>query len=282
MWRGNEATVIEIQPFSLQKLAGRALVRVEGAEAETFLHNVLTADLQGLAPGVARYAALLTPQGKILFDMFVVKTDEGFLIDCSAAQRADLMKRLGFYRLRAQVTIAAADEFEVGVASERPQAERAYADSRLAGIGYRVIAPAGRLPEGAGYDTARIRLGLADSDADLGSGEFFPHEANLDQLNGVSFTKGCFVGQEVVSRMEHRGSARSRVLPVKLDGPAPAKGTAILSGDKTVGSLLSSSGKDALALLRLDRLAEAVAPLLTDSVKVKVQKPSWVRYEVPL
>jgi folate-binding protein YgfZ len=124
-------------------------------------------------------------------------------------------------------------------------------------------------------------LGLGDTDADLGAGEFFPHEANLDQLGGVSFEKGCYVGQEVVSRMEHRGMARSRILPVRLGGEAPAKGSDIRAGGKAIGTLLSSVGSAALALLRLDRLAEATEPLLTEGVSVKVLKPHWVRYDVP-
>ena len=136
-------------------------------------------------------------------------------------------------------------------------------------------------PEARGYDLARIALGLADSEVDLGAGEFFPHEANLDQLGGVSFRKGCYVGQEVVSRMEHRGTARSRILPVTLAGETPPKGTDIRAGDKQVGTLLSGAGDQALALIRLDRLAEAAAPLEAGGVGVTVLKPHWARYDVP-
>jgi folate-binding protein YgfZ len=169
----------------------------------------------------------------------------------------------------------------VGVAPGKPAAGLAYADPREAAMGFRVIAPKGTLPDGTGYDAARIRHGLADTDADLGSGEFFPHEANLDQLGAVSFEKGCYVGQEVVSRMEHRATARSRIVPVQLDGPGPSKGAEIMSGGKMVGTLLSSAGRDALALIRLDRLAEAQAPLLTAGVGTRVVKPRWARYDVP-
>jgi folate-binding protein YgfZ len=154
-----------------------------------------------------------------------------------------------------------------------------YRDPRSTDIGWRVIgAPEG---EAEGYDAARIAAGLADTSADLGSGEFFPHEANLDQLGGVNFRKGCYVGQEVVSRMEHRGLARSRILPVVLEGAAPLKGTDIRSGEKQVGTLLSSSGSSALALIRLDRLADATAPLMADGVTVTVLRPAWATYEVP-
>jgi folate-binding protein YgfZ len=145
-----------------------------------------------------------------------------------------------------------------------------------------VIAEKGTLPPTAtGYDAARIALGLADSDGDIGSGELFPHEANFDQLGAVSFTKGCYIGQEVVSRMEHRATARSRTLPVTFDGAAPARGAAIKSADKIIGSVLSSAGNAALALLRLDRMAEATQPLLTEAVRIHVHKPPWIKYDVP-
>jgi tRNA-modifying protein YgfZ len=267
--------------FSLGRRPERSVLRIDGPEAAHFLHNLLTADIEGMKAGQAAYAALLTPQGKMLFDFFVIRDGDGFMVDCAASQKAEFVKRLGFYRLRAKVTIADLADREVGVSPVRPATGLAYADPRDAAMGWRVIAAAGSLPEGSGYDAARIRLGLADTDADLGSGEFFPHEANLDQLGAVSFNKGCYVGQEVVSRMEHRATARSRILPVHLDRAAPAKGAEIVSGGKIVGTLLSSQGPDALALIRLDRLAEAPAPLLTAGVGTRVIKPRWVRYDVP-
>ena len=263
--------------FRAGRLPGRAILSVRGPEAGHFLHNLLTSDIDHLGEGQAAYAALLTPQGKILFDMFVFAQGDGYLIDCAAGERADLMKRLAMYKLRARVEIAARDDLAVGVSPV--EVPGGYRDPRSAAIGWRSIgAPQG---EAKGYDAARISCGLADSAADLGSGEFFPHEANLDQLGGVNFRKGCYVGQEVVSRMEHRGLARSRILPVVLDGAAPPKGTEIRAGEKQIGTLLSSSGARALALIRLDRLAETSAPLLADGVGVKVLKPAWATYDVP-
>lgn len=276
MWTGNEATAMQNFDFQAGRLAGRAVISVRGPEAAHFLHNLLTADIDHLADGQAAYAALLTPQGKILSDMLVLRQGDGFLIDCAAGQRADLMKRLAMYRLRAKVDIAARDD--LGVVVSPVELPGGYRDPRFDGIGWRMMAEA--TGEARGYDAARIAAGLADSEADLGSGEFFPHEANLDQLGGVSFKKGCYVGQEVVSRMEHRGTARSRILPVVLEGAAPPRGTEIRAGEKQVGTLLSSSGSRALALIRLDRLAEASAPLLADGVTLKVVKPQWARYEV--
>ncbi len=267
--------------FLIQVRRERAVLSLEGAESENFLHNLVTADILGLAEGEARYGALLTPQGKILFDFFVVNTAEGYLLDCAASQLEELTKRLMFYRLRAKVGIAERKDLEVGVSPERPAGMTAYTDPRAALIGWRVITEKGKLPTGTGYDQARIALGLADSDGDIGSGELFPHEANFDQMGAVSFSKGCYIGQEVVSRMEHRATARSRILPVRFDGAAPPRGSAIKSADKIVGSVLSSAGNAALALLRLDRMAEATQPLLTDAVRVRVHKPAWIKYDVP-
>ena len=278
MWLANEATEMQPNHFEAGRLPGRAVIAVRGPEAGHFLHNLLTADIDHLQLGAATYAALLSPQGKILFDMLVQRVEDDFLIDCAASQAAALIQRLSLYKLRARVEIARRED--LGLSVSPAALPGGFADPRTHAIGWRLIgAP---LPEVArGHDAARIALGLADSEADLGSGEFFPHEANLDQLGGVNFRKGCYIGQEVVSRMEHRGTARSRILPVVLDGTAPPKDTAIRSGEKQVGTLLSSCGNIALALLRLDRLAEAVAPLRADGVTVTVRKPLWAAYDVP-
>jgi tRNA-modifying protein YgfZ len=254
--------------FLMQVRPERAVLGLTGAETEHFLHNLVTADVLGMIEGDARYAALLTPQGKILFDFFMIRTAEGFLLDCAASQFEELEKRLKFYRLRARIVIEARPDLEVGVAPEKPDGLMAYADPRSAQIGWRIIAKAGTLPVGTGYETARIVLGLADSDGDIGSSQLFPHEANFDLLGAVSFTKGCYVGQEVVSRMQHRSTARSRILPVQFEGNTSGK--EIRTGDKIIGSVLSSSGHMALALIRIDRLDEATFPLLTDGVITKV------------
>ena len=264
--------------FLAGRLPGRSILAVRGPDSAHFLHTLLTADVEGLAEGQASYAALLSPQGKILSDMLVLRQGDGFLIDCAASQRADLLKKLTLYRLRAKVEIALRDDLAAHV-SPAP-IPGGFPDPRTEAIGWRAIATA-EGAEAQGYDAARIALGLTDTEADLGSGAFFPHEANLDQLHGVSFRKGCYVGQEVVSRMEHRGTARSRILPVTLAGAAPPKGTEIRAGEKQVGTLLSSAGCDALALIRLDRLAEAAGPLLADGMAVTVRKPAWARYDVP-
>ena len=279
-WHGH-ATMSSKSPDSvLESLPGRNVLSVTGTDSASFLQGLVTSDVEELAPGAAGYAALLTPQGKILFDFLVQRQADGFLIDCAASQHEALIKRLGFYKLRAKVAVAPRDDLKVVVA-EQPSAGL-FADPRLAALGFRGYL-AGDFPDASTYEARRVALGIADSEADIGSGELFPHEANLDQLNGVNFKKGCYVGQEVVSRMEHRGTARNRILPLKLDGTPPAKGTAILAGAKQIGTILSSAGDHALGMLRLDRLADAAAAgdrLLTNSVPVHVIKPAFARFDI--
>ena len=254
-------------------LEDRGVVSVSGEDATSFLQGLLTNDVERLTPSEARYAALLTPQGKILFDMIVVRMAGGekpsYLIDCTAAQAADLAKRLGFYKLRAKVAIADVSADRAVAAfwgDESPSLAEGvlYADPRDPRLGWRAILPRPAaatvgLEHGGEYEGLRIAVGAPKGGLDFAYGDAFPHDANFDLLHGVDFDKGCYVGQEVVSRMKHRGTARKRVARVKLSGPSPAPGTPILDRELAVGALGSSSGREALALLRLDRAEEATA-----------------------
>ena len=254
-------------------LEDRGVISVSGVDATSFLQGLLTNDVERLHPSEARYAALLTPQGKILFDMIVVRTPDGddpsYLIDCAAAQAADLAKRLGFYKLRAKVTIVdqSAGRAVAAFWGEMPPRiddGLLFADPRDTRLGWRAILPrpvaaAVGLEHVDEYEGLRIAVGAPKGGLDFAYADAFPHDANLDLLHGVDFDKGCYVGQEVVSRMKHRGTARKRVARVKLAGPAPAPGTPVLDRELAVGALGSSSGREALALLRLDRAEEAKA-----------------------
>ena len=192
------------------KLAGRALGMVRGPDSEEFLQNLLTCDLGGMAPGGARYGALLSPQGKILHDLILVRLEDGFLIDCAGLSREALLQRLGFYRLRSKVEILPLEGgISAGTGTPPPGA---IADPRTPLLGWRQYGTGRDGDDESLYEAHRIGLGIADSAADIGSDSLFPHEANLDQLNGVSFTKGCYVGQEVVARTEHRAMARCSCL----------------------------------------------------------------------
>jgi len=271
-------------------LADRGVVRVEGEDAPDFLQGLLTNDVVGLAAGEARYAALLTPQGKILFDFLVLRAPgapPAFLLDCFKALAADLAKRLAIYKLRAKVAIK--DESAVlgvvadwGGAAEMPADALVYLEPRAATLGRRAILRRGAAEafgEAAlpAYEAARIAAGAPKGGVDFAYGDAFPHDADMDLFNGVDFRKGCYVGQEVVSRMRHRGEARKRVVRVRLSGAAPAPGTPVMDGALAVGALGAAAGDKALALLRIDRAAEAQAagrPLAAGAVTLTVEESS--------
>ena len=254
-------------------LADRGVVRVSGPDAVAFLQGVLTNDVEHIARGEARYAALLTPQGKILFDFLVVRLPDragaAFALDVAADKSAELVKRLGFYKLRAKVEVV--DESEDhgvlaywGEAPDNAPGAIVYQDPRASKLGVREILPRAKavaIGESslAEYEGLRIALSVPKGGLDFAYGDAFPHDVNMVALSGVDFQKGCYVGQEVVSRMQHRGGARKRIVRVKLDGAAPAVGTTIVDGELPVGTLGGASGREALALVRFDRVEEAVA-----------------------
>jgi len=254
-------------------LADRGVVRVAGEDATSFLQGLLTNDVERLAIGEARYAGLLTPQGKILFDMLVVRvradTGAAYLIDCAAWQAVDLAKRLGLYKLRAKVAIADESGERAVVAAwgddvVLPEGAFVYRDPRDPRLGLRaIVARAGAAAIGeaglASYEALRIAACAPKGGVDFAYGDAFPHDADFDLLSGVDFGKGCYVGQEVVSRMRHRGSARKRLVKVKVAGEPPAPGTPVMDGELAVGTLGSSAGGVALAMLRLDRVEDAKA-----------------------
>lgn len=283
--------------MNIAPLIDRGVVRVSGADAAKLLQGLVTADLDLLGRQPAVFAGLLTPQGKIMFDFFIVKTEQGFLLDTLREKAPDLAKRLTFYKLRANVAIADASE-EYSVAAlwgngepELGSSALVYLDPRLAEMGWRAIAPADfrwgapgvDLATEADYHAHRIALGVPEGSSDYALGDTFPHEALFDQLGGVSFQKGCYVGQEVVSRMEHRSTARKRVVPV--DGREPLQpGSDVKAGEAVIGKVGSVSGARGLALLRLDRVGEALGKgqsITAGGVPVTVNLPTWVRFGIP-
>ncbi len=248
-------------------LADRGVIEVSGEDATKFLHNLVTNDIAGLKAGEARFAALLTPQGKILFDFVVFALGEGrFLLDCPLSLVADLEKRLNMYRLRAKVAVTNRSDSLGAVAfpdaRERPAADAlALApEPRTAALGWRGIAEKGKVAASGArevYEARRIRAGVPEGGLDFAYGDAFPHEADMDLFAGLDFTKGCYVGQEVVSRMKHRNLVRKRVTPYRAAGDAPGPGEPIRAGELEIGVTGSSLGGEGLALIRLDRLADA-------------------------
>jgi len=276
-------------------LIDRGVLRVTGQDAHKLLQGVITNDLDKTQGGAGVHAGLLSPQGKILLDFFVVHDDDGFLIDVAADKAADLAKRLGFYRLRAQVDIAEAPDLKVaatwGGEPSLPESAIAFTDPRLPELGDRVLLPRDTDVSTLGcvqasaddYHARRIRLGVPESGRDYVLGDTFPHEALFDQLNGVDFKKGCFVGQEVVARMQHRGTTRKRVVPVEGDAPLES-GAEVKAGDLPLGPIGSVDGAFGLALLRLDRAKDAVSkgtPLTAGKVTIALRRPAFAQFEVP-
>ncbi|MDP4006410.1 folate-binding protein YgfZ [Methylobacterium sp. NEAU K] len=271
-------------------LPDRALVTVTGPDAAALLQGVLTCNVETLQANEARLGALLSPQGKILFDFLISRIPDGFRLDTAADRAADLAKRLMLYRLRAQVTIAVDPTVLVAAAwaGASPAAETAtVADARHADLGARLYAAEGAFSADASeaaYHAHRIGLAVPEGGHDYAYGDAFPHEALMDQLGGIDFKKGCYVGQEVVSRMQHRGTARTRLLAARYPEGAPAPGTEIAAGGKVLGTTGSAAGARGLALVRLDRLGDALAsgeaPRAGD-VPVTFERPAYASFAMP-
>lgn len=272
-------------------LDDRGVIEVAGPEARAFLHRLVTNDVETLEPGRARYAALLTPQGKITADFFVVAdaTDgTRFLLDAPAALAPDLAKRLALYRLRAKLTVADRGG-DLGVLALAPDAAApdgaaVYDDPRGPGLWRRGIAPRtvlaslGDEAARSAFREARIRAGVPEGGPDFAYGETFPHEANLDRLRGVDFRKGCYVGQEVVSRVEHRGTARKRVVGLAFEGEPPPVGTDITAAGLSIGTMGSAVRGVGLGLMRLDRAADARlanTPVVAGATPLRLEGPGW-------
>jgi tRNA-modifying protein YgfZ len=270
-------------------LDDRAVIAISGPEARPFLQGLVTNDVAtGLAPGSGLYTALLSPQGKILFDFLVTEGDGALLLDVARDSAEALLRRLKMYKLRAKVEIEARPQLGVflnlkGHPSNRPTpyAERAvsFTDPRSPELGVRSIGAIAEMPANLpgphGYHQRRLKLGVPEA-GDFGTEKIFALDAGLDELNGVSFTKGCYVGQELTSRMKHRATARKRILGVTGETALPAAGTTIRRGSADIGEMLSSRGMQGFALVRLDRLDESSGDILAGEISVALTKPAWL------
>jgi folate-binding protein YgfZ len=278
---------------SLAPLPDRSIIEVAGADAEALLDGLLTNSLPRFGDAGAIHTALLSPQGKILFDFFLFRTATGFLIDVAKASAADLVKRLSFYRLRADATFTDRSDDLLAAAlwpasGAPPGGVISAPDPRHPDLGLRLILPPARLAEipaetvdVAAYEAHRIALGIPSAGTDYALGDAFPHEALYDQLGSVDFKKGCFIGQEVVSRMQHRGTARKRTVRVHLS-EAVAAGTEVTAGDAVIGTIGSATAETAIALLRLDRAAEARQAgmsLAAGPATVTLDFPDWLHLD---
>lgn len=255
----------------------RAVIRLGGADRKSFLQGLITQDADALSPTTPIFAALLTPQGKILFDFFVYENGGDLLIECHRPAAAALVKRLTLYKLRAAVTLEQDDALGVFAAAGPFAVDGAHAlpDPRHAALGWRLVAGAdGAPPETGAYEARRLALGAPEFGRDFDSGEMFLMDVNYDALGAVSYAKGCFVGQEVASRMKRKGEARKRTLIVDMDGPPPERGTPVTAGESTLGEVLSARDGRALAMIRLDRWEKAKA---SDALSVVNGAPAPLR-----
>lgn len=272
-------------------LPDRALVTLTGPDATALLQGVITCNVETLAAAEARLGALLTPQGKIQFDFLISRIPDGYRLDVAADQAASLARRLTLYRLRAKVEIAVDPTIAIAAAwggSTTAAAVDVAVDARVADLGARLYASVGAFSADASeedYHAHRIALGVPEGGRDFPLSDAFPHEALMDQLGGVDFRKGCYVGQEVVSRMQHRGTARTRILPATYaEGEAAAPGSEITAGSKTLGTTGSRAAGRGLVMLRLDRLADAIAagePLRADGKVLGVARPAFASFAMP-
>jgi hypothetical protein len=280
-------------------LPDRGVVKISGEDARNFLNGLVTTDVTQLSPGLGRFGALLTPQGKITIDFLITEAPSGhgggLLIDCPRPLAQSLADKLGFYKLRAKVTVEnLSDSLGVIAAWDGEPAMKpdlAFADPRDTALGWRILAPKDLAPKIAGligadladsaaYEAHRIATGVPRGGLDFMYGDAFPHETNMDRLHGVDFDKGCYVGQEVVSRMQHRGTARTRTVRVTLDGAPPEAGSTILAGDKQVGTMGSTSGQNGLALIRTDRVTDALdagLALTAGGLGIRLADPDAIR-----
>ncbi|MFN3559665.1 MAG: YgfZ/GcvT domain-containing protein [Brevundimonas sp.] len=261
----------------IARLTSRALIRVGGPDARPFLHNLLTQDIETLTEGELRFGALLSPPGKLLFDLFIFGEPEAVLLDVAADRRDALLQRLSMYKLRAAVAVEA-DDRPVFV-GWHGAVEGFAIDPREPALGGRRYG--GEIETNASEDdwqAHRLAVGVPDPSADAPADKTYPIEANFDLLNGIDFQKGCFVGQETTSRMKRRGTIKNRMLAVEFDGPPPPFGTEVLNGDLRAGEVLSGRDGMAMALVRMDRLD---GQLTVDGRPVRVRRPDWLPAFVP-
>ncbi|TXR46711.1 YgfZ/GcvT domain-containing protein [Phyllobacterium endophyticum] len=273
-----------------QSLSGRAVLEVNGEDAEDFLQNLITTDLDALGQGDLKPGALLNPQGKILFEFLVSRTEGALRLDTLLTSADDLSKRLTLYKLRARVQIAVHLEPVVQVLWES-ESDVSETDSTLRDRRFPDVVGVKRQYGGpdvdqdeAAWTALRIKYGVAEAPLDYSLGDAFPHDVNLDQTGGVSFRKGCFVGQEVVSRMHHRGTARRRILVATGKSGLPEPGTAITANEREIGRLGGVAGSSALALARIDRVKDAMdngVPILAGDIPIHLAIPPEHRFTFP-
>lgn len=265
-------------------LQSRSVAEVSGPDAASFLQGLVTNDVNRAVEGRAVFAALLTPQGKIIHDFLIAAAPGGgFWLDCVKAGATDLIARLKRYKLRAKLAIAERIDLAVVALFDKPgvlPSAVVFEDPRLPALGWRALLPAAELERGfesrdeSEYHARRLELGVPEGGIDIPPETLFPLDCNFEELHGVDFDKGCYVGQELTARMKHRATARRRMLPVTVDRDLPPAGTPLKAGAVDVGEMRGSLHRNGLALVRLDRLGEA-QEITADGVSIRVGRPAY-------
>lgn len=285
-------------------LLDRSVLEVSGGDAHSYLQGLVSNDLQKLSPKQAIYCAFLTAQGKYLHDFFVTIIGDSLYLDCEASRIEDLCKRLHLYKLRSQVEIkinstfqilalfgsgalqslglprrvGAAQKFETGIVYTDPRLEAAGARCIITKDLVRKVIAKGFLETGfETYQRHRISLGLPDSSHDMQVEKSTLLESGFEELNGVDFNKGCYLGQELTARTKYRGLVKKRLIPVSIDGTTPLPGETIKQDGKSVGELRSIAGDLGMALIRLEALANDASLTVGDSLVVPI-KPDWANF----
>lgn len=256
----------------IARLNSRAVITVTGPDARHFLNNLLTQNVETIEADDLRFGALLTPQGRLMLDLFIWGTDDGVWLDVPAEARDGLVQRLSMYKLRADVQIAPSD---AGVFAAWDEAPAGFiADPRLEGLGYRAVGFTGETTASEDdWHARRAALGVVEAAFEAPKDKTYPIEANFDLMNGIDFHKGCFVGQETTSRMKRRGTIKNRILPFTYEGDAPAVGAEVLNGELRAGEVTSAANGRGMAMMRLDRMD---GELKVDDRAVSVTRPDWV------
>lgn len=269
-------------------LDDRAFISVTGTDASHFLNNLLTADISLIPAGQTGPSALLTPQGKILFDLLIYPQADGYLLELAVSERENLIRRLTIYKLRAAVTLAATDHAGVTVFWGDDQPADGAEDRRFAAAGVPLWRVPGRIDDAgtdaSAYTALRVENGVAEAGLDYPLQDAYPHDVLLDLNGGVSFKKGCYVGQEVVSRMHHRKAARRRIAVVGADAPLPVTGTELRADGRPLGTLGTVRDTKGLAIVRIDRAGEAIvkgSAILAGDLPVTLHLPAWTGLVFP-
>ena len=260
------------------QLTNRAVLRLSGPDAKPFLQGLVSNDVMLAAPDNAVYAALLTPQGKFLHDMFIQDTSDGLLLDVEADRLDDLQQRLLRHKLRAKITLEPDPSLKIFAGWGEPRPAAAVPDPRLPQLGWRIVSHNQNAPTSfIDYDHHRLQLGVADGSRDLEIEKSTLQEGNFDLLNGISFTKGCYLGQELTARIHYRGLVKKRLMPVLFSGPAPASSTEILAENTPVGEVRSQCGDIALGLISLNALTAPALTLSAAGISGKIMMPEWLK-----